>query len=328
MSQEDVSPTGARGLSGAVRLRVAAPAKVNLTLNVRGRRADGYHEISSLVAFSEGVSDWLTADLAGPRVPLKVEGESAVALIGENLISKAERIVRERSRDLELPRAMTLDKRLPVAAGLGGGSADAAAYLRIVRTLNRDHVDNIDWIGLAAEVGADVPVCLASQCAVMWGIGERLNALSFAPPPLDAVLVNPMCAVPATKTRDVFRALAARPIPAGAAEAAPEIPGDCDEFREMVRYGHNDMEAAASDVMPAIRDVRDILERTRDIETVRLSGAGPTMFALYPSAEAAHRAADAIRSNRNAANWWVCVTRLGGQSEAAAVQPVSVGAGD
>src|SRR5262252_7808990 len=183
-----------------------APAKVNLTLRVIGRRADGYHEIESLVAFAD-VGDTLTFSPGG-ALALSVAGPTAAAAgqIADNLVLKAARALAERVERLKLG-GFALSKRLPVAAGLGGGSADAAAALRLLARANGLAPDDPRLFAAARESGADVPVCLEARARVMRGIGDVLSPpLDF--PGLPALLVNPGVAVP---TRDVFAALGLAP---------------------------------------------------------------------------------------------------------------------
>ncbi len=179
-----------------------APAKVNLTLRVLGRRADGYHDIESLVAFA-GVGDALTF-MPGGALALAVGGPTAAAAgdVADNLVLKAARALAERVEGLKLGR-FTLSKRLPVSAGLGGGSADAAAALRLLAHANRMAPDDPRLLQAARATGADVPVCLDPRARLMRGIGDILSA-PLDLPRLFALLVNPDVAV---ATKDVFAAL-------------------------------------------------------------------------------------------------------------------------
>jgi len=182
----------------------SAPAKINLTLRVLGRRSDGYHEIESLVAFAD-FGDRLRFSPGG-ALTLAVDGPTAVKAgdIDSNLVLKAAREIAARHDGLTLG-AFRLDKRLPVAAGLGGGSADAAAALRLIARANGLTRDDPQLYAAARATGADVPVCLESRACVMTGVGESL--LPLALPKLPCVLVNPRVAV---ATKDVFQALGLR----------------------------------------------------------------------------------------------------------------------
>src|SRR5450755_2589794 len=181
-----------------------ARAKVNLTLRVVGRRADGYHDLESVVAFAD-CADRLTL-AAGPELRLNAVGPLAEACgeTADNLVLKAARLLAERVPALKVGE-FTLDKVLPVAAGIGGGSADAAAALRLLARLNDLRLDDERLREVALATGADVPVCLASRACDMTGVGETLMWLS--PPKMPCVLVNPCVPV---ATKDVFKALGLR----------------------------------------------------------------------------------------------------------------------
>ena len=179
-------------------------AKVNLTLRVVGRRADGYHDLESVVAFAD-CADRLTLT-PGPDLDLKMSGPLAQACgeTSDNLVLKAARLLAERVPDMKAGN-FTLDKVLPVAAGIGGGSADAAAALRLLAQLNGLALDDPRLIEVAQLTGADVPVCLGSRACVMTGVGETLLPLSL--PKMPCVMVNPRVPV---ATNDVFKALGLR----------------------------------------------------------------------------------------------------------------------
>ena len=181
-----------------------ARAKVNLTLRVIGRRVDGYHDLESVVAFCD-CADRLTLAI-GPELNLTTTGPRAgdCGEASDNLVLKAARLLGERVPDLRLGE-FTLDKALPVAAGIGGGSADAAAALRLLARANKLELDDPRLIEVARLTGADVPVCLSSRACVMTGVGETLLPLSL--PKMPCVLVNPCVPV---ATKDVFEALGLR----------------------------------------------------------------------------------------------------------------------
>jgi 4-diphosphocytidyl-2-C-methyl-D-erythritol kinase len=179
-------------------VREFAPAKVNLTLEVLGRRADGYHELNSLVAFAS-VGDHVTLDTSKP-VGTSVTGPFGMTIAGANLIDVTLAKLAAAEPRLQLGH-VTLEKQLPIAAGIGGGSADAAAVLRAVRRVNPALVDAVDWNAIAVSLGADVPVCLASRLSWMRGLGERVLPLEAAEAiNLPALIVNPLAPVPADKT--------------------------------------------------------------------------------------------------------------------------------
>jgi 4-diphosphocytidyl-2-C-methyl-D-erythritol kinase len=281
-----------------------APAKVNLTLSVLGRRADGYHLLDSLVAFAQ-LGDRLSLEPADD-LSLTVRGRNAARAggVADNLVLKAARALAAEVPGLKAGR-FTLQKRLPVAAGLGGGSADAGAALRLLARLNRIALDDRRLVRAARRVGADVPVCLDPKPRRMRGIGERLSA-PLALPKLPAVLVNPGIAV---ATRDVFAKLG---LPIGAtqrASAARPLPRTRDAVIRVVAAGRNDLEAPAMSIAPAIADVLSALRGERGCLLARMSGSGATCFALFRSARSATAAARRIA--RKHPRWWVKATVLG-----------------
>lgn len=286
----------------------SARAKVNLTLNVLGRRPDGYHAIESLVAFTTSLCDVirLTPDSA-PQ--LQTSGPFAAAIHGENLIAKALAQLAKTEPRLALG-SITLEKNLPVAAGLGGGSADAAAVLRAVRQANAARADRFDWPAMAAALGADVPVCLASTPAFMWGVGEKMVAVPDLPR-LSAVLVNPLAAVPTDKTAQVFSQLAAQPI--DRADDVPCAPGRFHDAAALIAYmaaQGNDLLPAAIDIVPEIAAVRVAITAAPGCRYTSLSGAGPTCFGIFDSVEQAASAEVSLRKSQP--NWWVAASELGG----------------
>lgn len=283
-----------------------ARAKVNLSLGVLGRRADGYHALESLVAFGD-VGDEVRIDFSR-AAGVVCEGAFASAIDGDNIVARAQAMIAEADPGLALG-LVTVVKRLPVAAGLGGGSADVAAFLRAVRQRHSQRASAIDWDGIARRLGADVPVCVASRSVIMRGIGERLEAIDLAR--LDVVLVNPQVAVPANKTAAVFKALGAPPLAADVREA--QLPEDVARDRARllawVARAGNDLEVPSQALIPAIAEVKAALAAQPACEIARMSGAGPTCFGVFSDATAAERAALAIRAARP--DWWVTATRLG-----------------
>ena len=279
-----------------------APAKVNLTLRVLGRRADGYHDIESLVAFA-GVGDALTFTPGG-TLALAVGGPTSAAAgdVADNLVLKAARALAERVEGLKLGR-FTLSKRLPVSAGLGGGSADAAAALRLLARANRMAPDDPRLMQAARNTGADVPVCLDPRARLMRGIGDVLSA-PLDLPRLFALLVNPGVAV---ATKDVFAALSIPPAaPIAQAPTPPEPAGLLAE----ITNGRNDLEGPAIELEPAIADVLAVLRKLPGCRLARMSGSGATCFGLFDSTRATTAAARTLRVGYPA--WWVRATVLGG----------------
>jgi 4-diphosphocytidyl-2-C-methyl-D-erythritol kinase len=284
-------------------LTAFAPAKVNLTLHVLGRRADGYHEIESLVVFAD-VGDRLTL-VPGGRLALDVRGPTAAAAGADNnLVLKAARAVGERIDGVRLGR-FSLDKSLPVAAGLGGGSSDAAAALRLIARANDLAPGDERLRAAARSVGADVPVCLDPRPRMMRGIGEILS-VPLKVPQLPAVLVNPGVAV---ATRDVFAALAA---PALAAPATPDdfvsAGADAAALVRTIARRRNDLEAPALKLQPVIAEVLAAL-RASGCDLARMSGSGATCFGLFSSTDAAQAAAQELHGRH--AGWWVRETVFG-----------------
>ena len=283
-----------------------APAKINLTLRVLGRRADGYHDIESLVVFAD-VADTLAFSL-GRALALTVRGPTAQAAgeLAENLVLKAARALAERVEGLKLG-SFALTKRLPVAAGIGGGSADAAAALRLLARANPLPLDDPRLMAAARATGADVPVCLDPRPRVMRGIGEVLSA-PLNLPHLPAVLVNPRVTVP---TKDVFAALGLKPGRKIAAEVigASELAGERDALIEALQPLANDLEAPAGALHLAIGNTIAALRGTVGCRLARMSGSGATCFGLFNSARAAIAAARALRERHP--EWWVRATMLG-----------------
>jgi 4-diphosphocytidyl-2-C-methyl-D-erythritol kinase len=279
-------------------------AKVNLTLRVVGRRVDGYHDLESVVAFAD-CADRLSLT-PGPKLNLTTTGPLAQACgeAADNLVFKAARLLGEMVPDLKLGE-FTLDKVLPVAAGIGGGSADAAAALRLLAQANGLALDDSRLIEVAKRTGADVPVCLGSQACVMTGIGETLLPLSL--PKMPCVMVNPCVPV---ATRDVFAALGLRngQLLVGASDvmravAWPEAGGSIEEWVEVLSSAANDLEAPATRIQPVIGQVLAALNASNGAWLARMSGSGATCFAIYENTAEAQRASQKIRLDHP--DWWV-----------------------
>lgn len=283
-----------------------APAKINLTLDVLGRRRDGFHELQSLVTFAD-VGDVLTLDTEGaPSVA--VSGPFASALMGPDILERTLSLLSERAPQLRLG-AVHLEKKLPVGAGIGGGSADAGALLRAVRRANGEAGCAVDWLALAAALGADVPVCFQARGCWMSGIGHALSDVEGGLPQLDAVLVNPMAPVPPDKTAQVFRAFGAGPLADN--ETAAPLPAfaDREALVEFVRARGNQLAEAAEAVVPELRTVLDALSAVWNVEHVAVSGAGPTAFGVFPDAAAAEAARRELSATYP--GWWIVATKLG-----------------
>lgn len=280
-----------------------APAKVNLTLRVLGRRADGYHELSSVVAFA-GTGDRLSLTPGG-ELMLALAGPGAPALAddSDNLVLRAARELRARVPGLVVGR-FGLDKRLPIAAGIGGGSSDAAAALRLLARANQIAPDDPRLHEAALATGSDVPACLYGRSCLMAGRGEAITPLDL--PRFGAVLVNPRVPVP---TAEVFRALALAP-GARLADAAA-IPAFTSRAATVAWLASepNDLEPPAQRLAPVLGEVAATLRATPGALLARMSGSGATMFALYEDCRAAARAAKQVAGKHPA--WWVKSTILG-----------------
>lgn len=280
-----------------------ARAKINLTLRVLGRRADGYHVLESLIVFADVGDDVLFKP--GSEAGVEMSGPYASVIGGSNLVDTALQRLSAADPVLTLGRVL-VEKHLPIAAGIGGGSADAAAVLRAVRRVNPTSA--IDWNKLAASLGADVSVCLEDRASLVWGIGEHVEPVA-ALPRLCAVLVCPHSAAPFGKTRSVFARLS---VPAAGAETRPApLPAfpDANALIGYMRSVGNDMRAAAHAVMPTSAEAEKALAARPDCLYVSLSGAGPTSFGLF--ADAAHAVAAAENLRAAHPGWWIVATTLG-----------------
>ncbi|MCE4225236.1 4-(cytidine 5'-diphospho)-2-C-methyl-D-erythritol kinase [Methylobacterium sp. C25] len=287
-------------------LSTLAPAKINLTLHVLGRRAgDGYHALESLVAFA-GIGDTLTLE-PGDALSLDVFGPTAgtAGPTDDNLVLRAARHLATSVPGLRVG-AFKLDKRLPVAAGIGGGSSDAAAALRLLAQLNDLPLDHPAIVAAARAAGADVPVCLDPRARMMRGAGEDLGpALDLAP--LPTLLINP--GVPVS-TAPVFKALGLQvgeTLP-GAEHPVVQAGLDLDGVLGAVTPARNDLEAPALTVAPIIGEALGALRDQPGCRLARMSGSGATVFAVFSDLSAAERAARAIGASRP--NWWVEATTL------------------
>ncbi|HEU5019364.1 MAG TPA: 4-(cytidine 5'-diphospho)-2-C-methyl-D-erythritol kinase [Pseudolabrys sp.] len=278
-----------------------APAKINLTLRIVGRRADGYHELESLVGFA-GIADTLslvpdtetTLDIGGPYAAVCGPG-------ADNLVLKAVDALHARIPELTGGR-FKLEKSLPVAAGIGGGSADAAAALRLLARTNGVAPHDPRLLDAAKATGADVPVCVEPRPRVMRGVGEVLSS-PVSLPRLPAILVNPRVAL---STRDVFTAFAGMK---SSDKPLPEIPRDAKSLLALLAAHGNDLEPAAVRCAPVVGEVLRALEALPEVKLTRMSGSGSTCFALFASADHAKAAARQLSAARPA--WWVEATVIG-----------------
>lgn len=281
-----------------------APAKVNLTLRVLKRRDDGYHEIESLVAFADfgdrlsfSRGGKLTLAVHGPAAPQAGEGE-------DNLVLKAARTLAAVRPGIALG-AFSLDKRLPVAAGLGGGSADAGAALRLIAQANGLARNDPQLYAAARATGADVPVCLDPRARIMRGIGEVLSE-PLALPQLPAVLVKPGVALP---TKSVFAEWKPAATPTAALDLAIAKPTSHARLLQLLAAQSNDLEGPAIALAPVIAEVLAALRAQPGCLLARMSGSGATCFALFSSADQAVAAEKLLPRQQPA--WWVKATMLG-----------------
>jgi 4-diphosphocytidyl-2-C-methyl-D-erythritol kinase len=279
-------------------------AKVNLTLRVVGRRVDGYHDLESLVAFAD-CGDRL-ALAPGAELKLNTTGPLAEDCgdVADNLVLRAALLLAEQVPGLKVGE-FSLDKVLPVAAGIGGGSADAAAALRLLARLNDLALDDPRLLEVALLTGADVPVCLVSRASGMTGVGETLSPLAL--PKMPCVLVNPRVAV---ATKDVFAALGLRngELLVGATDvlqspAWPEDGASLEDWVEALAENSNDLELPAMRLQPVIGDVLSALNATNGAWLARMSGSGATCFAIYENTAEAQRASQKIQLDHP--KWWV-----------------------
>ncbi|WP_429911607.1 4-(cytidine 5'-diphospho)-2-C-methyl-D-erythritol kinase [Glycocaulis sp.] len=289
------------------RLTAFAPAKINLTLRAGPPRADGYHPVQSLVVFA----DWGDTLHASPAsdLSLQLEGPFAQALAGDshNLVLKAAWALRAAADRPQLGARLVLDKQLPLASGMGGGSADAAAALRVLNDLWELGFSTRALAEIGSVVGADVPACVWSRPLLMEGIGEEIRVLP-AWPELNAVIVNPGRPV---STPDVFAALDQDSDRKGfGALARLPVAGDPAAALALAAAGQNDLEAAAMTLEPAISDVLAELNAFRAVRLARMSGSGASCFALTDDAAAAEGVAMAIAGNHP--GWTVRAVRLAG----------------
>lgn len=281
-----------------------ARAKVNLTLRVVGRRADGFHEIESLVAFAQA-GDTL-ALIPGGEAGLEVGGPFAGEVGRPNLVLAAAERVRAAFPGA---RAGTfrLTKRLPVAAGIGGGSADAAAALRLLARANPALVaEEADLLPVAASLGADVAVCLYGRPAIVRGIGERIEPMASLPP-VAAVLATPAVAL---ATGTVYAGLEAPPLPETEARDS-SIPA-LDSLTAVIGFvqaSGNDLEAPALRLAPAVGEAKAALAAAPGCRVAGMSGSGPTCFGLFAPGAQAESAAQALAAAHP--DWWVRATTLG-----------------
>ncbi|MGI9523241.1 MAG: 4-(cytidine 5'-diphospho)-2-C-methyl-D-erythritol kinase [Hyphomicrobiaceae bacterium] len=291
-----------------------ACAKINLSLEILGRRPDGYHELVSLVAFARDVFDQIyLRKSANPTGHVNTGGAYSDQILGENIASKTVRLVQEAFPDLQFGD-IEIIKSLPVASGIGGGSADAAAVLRLIALHNNLYDPEALFRDISAEIGADVPVCVGGQgceAAIMGGKGERVLRPSgttfFSEIDASVVLVNPGVQV---ATAQVFSALGADPRLSQSRSTIPLQPfasfGDLVTLLEDLA---NDLERPAKVIAPEISDTLKAIAATPHCCLARMSGSGATCFGLFQRHAQAQLAAEDLRAQHP--KWWIASSRLG-----------------
>ncbi|CUX11574.1 4-(cytidine 5'-diphospho)-2-C-methyl-D-erythritol kinase [Agrobacterium deltaense] len=287
-------------VSGATETIEAAPAKINLALHVTGQRADGYHLLETLVTFTEAGdtirirdADADSFSISGPFGDLLRAGDG-----GDNLVTRARDLLRDALASTGQPAppvAIHLEKNLPVASGIGGGSADAAATLRGLLRHWRAGIAPDALASMALTLGADVPMCLESRSLIARGIGEDIEPLTDLPE-LVMVLANPLKAV---STPEIFRRLQTKtnaPLPASATIG----------WMDFLAQSRNDLQPPAQALLPEIGEIIGLLSQ-EGAALVRMSGSGATCFGIFHSLEAARKAETSLRRKRP--GWYFQATR-------------------
>ena len=276
-----------------------APAKLNLYLHVTGRRDDGYHLLDTLIAFTE-FGDTLSVQRS-ETLSLEISGPFATALSGhtdENLILRAARLLAE-AAGVPAAAKISLIKRIPVAAGLGGGSADAAAIMNALVRLWQADAGRIDLAAIAIAIGADVPVCVATRPSFVGGIGEQVDR-GPSLPTAGVLLVNP------NEALSTAAAFAAYSKPYSAAGRFAAEPSNVAGLASLLAQRRNDLTAAVQRLCPAAGDVLDTLKTVPGCHLARMTGSGATCFGLFDDRAAAECAAEILRQRQ----WWVMPTAL------------------
>lgn len=301
--------TIAQALSGGPGVEVA-PAKINLALHVLSRRADGYHLIDSLAVFAD-FADLLSAvALPGERSELTLDGQFAdeLDLLSrpyDNLVMRAADSLRRLAGKRKLPSAhLVLTKRIPIAAGLGGGSADAAATLRLLNRYWALGLGNEKLAEAGLGLGADVPMCLSSKPLVARGIGERLTPVGGIPR-LPLVLVNPSIPVSTARVYGRLEFGERTPLP-----PLPERFNSVIAFVIWLRQTRNDLRQPVKTITGLAERAEKALSADQECLFARMSGSGATAFGIFPKLSTAERAAERIRQKRP--NWWVIATETTG----------------
>jgi len=293
-------------------LHETAWAKVNLSLTVLGRRLDGYHELSSVVGFCDQGDQLILSP--GPGFDLRVGGMFASSIDGENLIS---RVARALVSDFGIDDigVLHLEKNLPVGAGIGGGSADAAAFLRLMERRFDLAFSGDEQMCFGKRFGADVPVCLRSKPAFMSGIGDLVHPLEEFPS-MGILLVNPGVNI---STSSIFQGLDCSQIEADfKRKGMPLVPSegfDCvSGVVNMLREHPNDLLGPCLKEAPIVGHVLEVIDDVPECQIARLSGSGATCFGLFQSFEEARVGAQILKEQHK--DWWVCASTLKSVSQA------------
>lgn len=283
-----------------------APAKINLNLHVTGKTRHGYHLLDSVVVFADFGDELILSQAA--RTDLEISGPFSAGLQTgtSNLVISAYDKLNDALASRLQPVHFNLRKNLPIASGIGGGSADAAAALRGLISFYNLKISDGDLESLALSLGADVPVCLAGRPVRMSGIGEKLEPIHNMPR-FDAVLVNPGIGV---STTAIFESLALSP-DGEAFTALPKLPAAPDQsaWIDWLKETRNDLQSSAQQLASPINDVLNALQNTASCQLARMSGSGATCFGLYSGAAQAQAAARKLAMDYP--NWWVQTVKLG-----------------
>lgn len=287
------------------KLKTLAPAKLNLTLRIGARRPDGFHELESIVMFAS-IGDTLTL-APDDALSLAVDGPTArqAGPEADNLVLKAARNLAARIPDLRTGH-FSLTKNMPAGAGLGGGSSDAGAALRLLAQLNEIALDDPRVQEAARATGADVPVCLDPRSRLVKGMGDELSE-PLGLPELHAMIVFPSVPVP---TPVVFKAFDAQGDEPATLDTVPsQIPTAKRKFLDFVLHQTNDLAKPARTITPQIAAAEELIDETGDALLVRMTGSGSAVFAIYEDDDMADQSADIIEEERP--DWWVVTATLG-----------------
>lgn len=298
-------------MSGLKPASISAPAKVNLYLHVGPVRSDGRHPLDSLVVFADSrAADRLHFAPSDEALRLNVFGPGmGDAMLGaneDNLVLRAARLLSEKT-GVSFRGTLTLQKHLPIAAGIGGGSSDAAATLRLLNHVFELGLRVEELMAMSVPLGGDVPACVAGEPVLMRGDGDRIEALQTLPPEFSAVLVTPPIACP---TGPVFRAFDELNDAPPFSECEPPVGSDGMEYLTALRSGYrNDLQVPAMARHPEIGDLLKRLQAVSGAQFTAMSGSGATCFALFADEQAAHRATGVVRDQ--SPTFWVAETKLG-----------------